>query len=107
MEVRTAASTALVTCSGSLVLGERIDTLRATLYELLYRYENVVLDIDKISRVDAAGVGVIAGAAAMALISGRSLAIRGARGLVDQALRLARVDAALESYNAVQRSAAA
>jgi anti-anti-sigma factor len=106
MEVRTTESTAVVSCSGSLVLGERIDALRATLYELLYRYERVVLDLARVHRIDCAGVGVVASVAATADGAGKKLRISGASGLVEQVLTLMQLGK-FESYSISRRYAAA
>jgi anti-anti-sigma factor len=88
-------------------LGERIDALRATVYELLYRYERVVLDLENVHRIDGAGLGVIAGAAAMAVIGGRNLGVAGASGVVDESLTMTRLKTAVDCYSTTRRCAAA
>lgn len=106
MEVRTTTATAIVTCTGALLLGPEADSLRAAVYDLIYRHERVVLDLTGVTRVDCAGLGVIAHAAGMAARMNKSLAVCGASGAVDQVLTLTRLHGVLDTFDAREVAAA-
>ena len=99
VEVRATGSSAIVMCTGDVLLGQGAEILRTTLYGLLHRYDRVTLNLQEVRRLDCAGLGAIASAAGIALRSNKALGVCGAFGLVDQVLTLTRLNTIFQTYD--------
>ena len=99
VEVRATGSSAIVMCTGDVLLGQGADILRTTLYGLLRRYDRVTLNLQDVRRLDCAGLGAIASAAGIAASENKSLSVCGAFGVVDQVLTITRLNTIFQTYD--------
>ena len=67
MTTRSFADTAIVECSGRIVLGDESANFRHLVKDLLTRCKQIVLDLGGVTYIDSIGLGVLVGLLTSAL----------------------------------------
>jgi len=86
---------ATIACYGQIVAGDEAFELRAELRSLLDQHAHLIVDLEHVEKMDCAGLGSIANAAAQAIASRRRLEVRGSHGVTEKMLELARLNDAV------------
>jgi len=106
MEVVRTREVAVVHCDGRLVLGESTSLLRDAVRQAFSAGQDIVLDLSRVTHVDAHGAGVLAGLCERAREEGCGLALVRTSGRVRCLLRVTGLDAFMRSMDGVERGSA-
>lgn len=75
LHLRTRERGTVVECRGQLIAGPELSFLRTALLNVLRHEQRLVLNLDGLQTIDAAGLGVLAAAAAQARERGTNVAL--------------------------------
>lgn len=94
--------------NGRIVLGNDAKAIEWKVDELLKENrKKVIFDLGQVTLLDSTGIGIVVMCYARLKKSGGVLHIAGAKGMVEQTLRMTNVDRLIELYPSVSEAAAA
>jgi anti-sigma B factor antagonist len=94
--------------NGRIVLGNDAKAVEWKVDELLKENrKKVIFDLGQVTLLDSTGIGIVVMCYARLKKSGGVLYIAGAKGMVEQTLRMTNVDRLIELYPSVSEAAAA
>jgi anti-sigma B factor antagonist len=107
IQKKTVGNTVVLEMSGRITLGRDCQQIESDVEELIRgKQTRIVFDLSKIKYMDSSGIGIMVMCSGKAKAAGGELRLAGATGVVEQTLKLTRMNAIVPTFATVEEALA-